>query len=370
MEQQLNKFQRRLTDLLEKGITNGVYPGAVLLVAEKGRVIFFQGAGNLSIIPCVMPMKKDTIFDLASLTKPLATALAMMKLVDDGRINPDQTLSSIIRTAELEDKGSLTLRSILSHCAGFRDWMPFYTVLAGCSADRRKQALRKKIIEEPLNYPQGTGCLYSDLGFMVLEWVVEDVTGGSLKDFVHKRFFAPMGLKRTFLLTGEPPFKKEEFAATEECPWRKRVIQGEVHDENAFALGGYSGHAGLFGTAWEVYLIADMLKEHYHGKRRDYFSPGIIKDFFNKQETVKGCTWALGWDTPSPENSSAGRYISPNSVGHLGFSGTSLWMDLDRDMIVVFLSNRIHPSRSNLKIKAFRPVLHNLIFREAPGRNP
>ena len=202
---------------------------------------------------------------------------------------------------------------------------------------------------------------------MVLEWVVEAVTGGSLKDFVNERFFTPMGLKRTFLLTGKPPFQKEEFAATEECPWRKRVIQGEVHDENAFALGGYSGHAGLFSTAEEVYLIADVLREHYYGKRRDYFLPGVVRDFFKKQEIVKGCTWALGWDTPSPENSSAGSYISPGSVGHLGFSGTSLWMDLERDIIVVFLSNRIHPSRSNLKIRAFRPVLHNLIFREAPG---
>ncbi|MBN1626856.1 MAG: serine hydrolase, partial [Deltaproteobacteria bacterium] len=275
MNQQLNKFRQRLTDLLEKGVANGVYPGAVLLVAQKGQIIFVREAGNLSIIPSVMPMKKDTIFDLASLTKPLATALAIMKLVDDGRIDPDRTLSEIIRAEDLREKGSITLRSILSHCAGFRDWMPFYLELVNHHADKRKGLLRELIFKEPLRYPQRADCLYSDLGFMVLEWVVEVATGMSLKDFIHERVFGPMGLKRTFLLTGEPPFKKEEFAATEECPWRKRVIQGEVHDENAFALGGYSGHAGLFSTAGEVYMIADMLREHYYGKRRDYFSPGV-----------------------------------------------------------------------------------------------
>jgi len=369
MKQNLNKFQQRLSDLLEKGVNNGVYPGAVLLVAEKGRIIFFQEAGNLSIIPRIVPMKKDTIFDLASLTKPLAAVMAIMKLVNEGSINPDQILSDLIATDDLRDKSSLTLRSILSHCAGFRDWMPFYSDLINYGADTRKQVLREKIIKEPLQYPQGTVALYSDLGFMILEWVVEAVTGDTLSGFVHRNFFAPLGLKRTFLSTGDPPFNREEFAATEDCPWRKRVIQGEVHDENASALGGYSGHAGLFSTAEEVFLIADMLREHYLGKRRDYFSPGIVREFFKRQERAKGSTWALGWDTPSPENSSAGRNISANSVGHLGFSGTSLWMDLDRDIIVVFLSNRIHPSRTNLKIRAFRPVLHDLIFREMPGLN-
>jgi len=107
-----------------------------------------------------------------------------------------------------------------------------------------------------------------------------------------------------------------------------------------------------------------MLRGHYLGKRSDYLSPDIVRAFFKRQETIKGSTWALGWDTPSPEKSSAGSYISANSVGHLGFTGTSIWMDLDREILTIFLSNRIHPSRNNLKIRAFRPVLHNLIFRE------
>jgi len=367
MEQQLNKFRHNLTDLLEKGVRDEVYPGAVLLVAKNGQAIFFEEVGNRSIIPLVLPMKRDTIFDLASLTKPLATVMAVMRLVNDNSLTLDETLSDLITTYPLGDKKDLTVRSILSHCAGFRAWMPFYQELVKCRADIRKKVLRERIIEEPLQYIQGTDCLYSDLGFMALEWVVEEASGETLRDFVHRNFYNPLELKRTFLGKEDLPFKREEFAATEDCPWRKRVLQGEVHDENAYAAGGYSGHAGLFGTAEEIFIIVNMLREHCLGKRSDYFSPGVIREFFKRQELVKGCTWALGWDTPSATNSSAGRYISPNSIGHLGFSGTSVWMDLDKDVLMIFLSNRIHPSRDNLKIRAFRPVLHDLILEDVSG---
>ena len=360
----MDNLQTRITDLLEKGVRDGVYPGAVLLVAKKGQVIFFKEAGSRSIIPRVLPMKMDTIFDLASLTKPLATTMAVMRLVNDNRITLDETLSDIITTYPLGDKRDLTLRSILCHCAGFRDWMPFYQKLVKIRTDERKKALRKLIIEEPLSCTQGTDCVYSDLGFMILEWVVEKVSGETLRDFIEKMFYNPLGLKRSFLGKETLPFEREDFAATEDCPWRRRVLQGEVHDENAYAAGGYSGHAGLFGTAEEIFIIANMLREHYLGKRSDYFSPGVIGEFFKRQDLVKGCTYALGWDTPSANNSSAGRYISSNSVGHLGFTGTSLWMDLEKDVLIIFLSNRIHPSRDNLKIKTFRPILHDLIFNE------
>jgi len=364
MEQKLKNFQHKLTDLLEKGVTEGVYPGAVLLVAQNGQIFFLKEVGNLSIIPSILPMKRNTIFDLASLTKPLATTVAIMRLVNDNRIKLDQPLSDLIDTNSLGDKKVLTLRAILSHCAGFKDWVPFYPDLMKCRADIRKKVLREKIIELPLQYSQGSETLYSDLGFMILEWVVEAVSHETLRDFVHKIFYGPMGLKRTFLSTGDLTFNRDEYAATEDCSWRNRIIQGEVHDENAYAAGGYSGHAGLFGTAKEIFVIADILRKHYTGEKRDYFSPDVVREFFKRQEMVRGSTWALGWDTPSSENSSAGKYISPHSVGHLGFSGTSLWMDLDRNILVIFLSNRIHPRRNNLKIKAFRPVLHDLIFTE------
>ena len=356
----------RIQTLLEKGVTDGIYPGAVLLVALYGEIVFFEAVGHASLIPTPSPMKKETVFDLASLTKPLVTTLALMKLVDEGEVGLDQPLSDVLPKPALNDKNKLTLRLILSHSAGFMDWKPFYLDLVQYRHEDRKRITREWIIEMPFAYKPGTDCRYSDLGFIILEWVIEALCGTSLKRFINKTFFRPLDLTNLFLCTDTPLAgeKKTSVAATEECPWRKRVIQGEVHDENAFALGGYSGHAGLFGDAESVFSLVDMLRGHYFGERNDYFRQKTVKDFFAKQKIVPDCTWALGWDTPSPKDSSAGRYFAPNSVGHLGFTGTSVWMDLEKDITVIILSNRVHPTRNNQKIKDFRPILHDTVMEQ------
>ncbi|MBU1964673.1 MAG: serine hydrolase [Proteobacteria bacterium] len=159
-----------------------------------------------------------------------------------------------------------------------------------------------------------------------------------------------------------PGTSADQFAPTEFCPWRKRVIQGEVHDENAYSVGGYSGHAGLFSRACDLFTLTEMLIGHYYGKRDDFLKPETVRTFFSRQKLVKDSTWALGWDTPSPCNSSAGDSFSRESVGHLGFTGTSVWIDLHRKILVIFLTNRVHPTRTNRKIREFRPALHNLIM--------
>jgi CubicO group peptidase (beta-lactamase class C family) len=173
-------------------------------------------------------------------------------------------------------------------------------------------------------------------------------------------------LKKTFLSSksSKVRFKEDQFASTEDCPWRGKIMRGSVHDENAYIVGGYSGHAGLFGTAKEVYTLVDLLRKVFRSESHDYLRPETVKTFFAGQNIVDGSTWALGWDTPSPQDSSSGKYFSGKSVGHLGFTGTSVWMDLERDAVVVFLTNRIHPTRDNEKIKAFRPRLHDLIMEE------
>ena len=230
----------------------------------------------------------------------------------------------------------------------------------------RKRILREWIIQEPFAYEPGKGCLYSDLGFMILEWIVEASTGITLKRFVEKNFYVPLSFKRTFFNenNGEERFSRDEFAPTEDCPWRKKVIQAVVHDDNAYAMGGYSGHSGLFGTAEDVYGIVNVLREHYLGERDDHFKPETVRTFFTRQRTVKESTWAMGWDTPSAYGSSSGRFFSRQSVGHLGFTGTSIWMDLEKDVVVIFLSNRVHPTRDNVKIRRFRPRLHDLVMKE------
>jgi serine-type D-Ala-D-Ala carboxypeptidase len=380
----------RIRSSLENAIAGGVFPGAVALVAQRGRIVALEHLGHRSLIPEPMPVAEDTIFDLASLTKPLATTLCIMKLADQGRILLDQTLAETIPGGDLGDKGKLTLRLLLSHSAGLTDWKPFYEKLMNHPPESRKRVLRRWIIEEPFAYEPGKGNVYSDLGFMLLEWVIEEQTSQTLSRYAHEQFYGPLGLKRTFFRgaegAGNPlgaPFpgggkgtsvvdgigsgySKGEFAATEDCPWRKRLLQGEVHDDNAWALGGCSGHAGLFSTAEEVYILADMLREHFYGVRTDVFKPQTVREFFRRQDMVKGSDWALGWDTRAPEGSSAGKYFSRDSVGHTGFTGTSLWMDLEKDVIAILLTNRVHPKRDDDRMKRFRPVFHDAVM-EALG---
>lgn len=367
----------KIVQVLEKGLDEGVYPGAVALVGRGEQIVLFEAVGNRSSVPYPAAMKKDTIFDVASLTKPLATTPVMMKLVDEGKVELDQCLGQLLPKAGLGDKKELTPRLLLCHSAGLVDWKPFYEKLVDFPLKDRKRVLREWIIEEPFAYEPGKGATYSDLGFMLLEWVIEERAGENLPEFVQRHFYGPLGLKRTFFLgTSEignsprPPIMKmgristEEFAATEDCPWRKKVLQGEVHDDNAWALGGYSGHAGLFSDAEGVYAIASMLREHYLGMRRDFFRPETVREFFKRQDIVKASDWALGWDTRALEGSSAGKYFSRSSVGHTGFTGTSMWMDLDKDVIAIFLSNRVHPKRDNDKMKRFRPMIHDAIMEE------
>jgi CubicO group peptidase (beta-lactamase class C family) len=369
----------KIAGVLGKGLDRGVYPGAVALVGRAGKIVFSEHVGYRALMPEPMPMAQNTIFDLASLTKVMATTPAVMKLVDERKIALDEPLSNLIPSANLGDKKELTPRLLLNHSAGLVDWRPFYERLVDLPLKDRKRVMREWIIEEPFAYEPGKGSQYSDLGFMLLEWVIEERAGESLPGFVERHFYGPLGLKRTFFMEtseeGNPPrpssvkwgrISAQEFAATEDCPWRKKVLHGEVHDDNAWAVGGYSGHAGLFSDAKGVYEIGNLLREHHHGMRRDFFRPETVREFFKRQDIVKGSDWALGWDTRSLEGSSAGKHFSRDSVGHTGFTGTSLWMDLEKDVIAVFLTNRVHPTRDNGKIKQFRPVFHDAVM-EALG---
>lgn len=397
-------MMERVRTFLREGVEQGVYPGAVLLVAHRGEVVFHEATGYRSVVPVRSAMKKETIFDLASLTKPLATVLAVMSLVAQGKLGLDEGLRQILGPADLKDKGDLTIRLLLVHSAGLADWKPFYVELTKYPIEERKRLVRELILQGPFAYPPGQGSLYSDLGFMLLEWVIERKSGEGLAEYVGREFYERLGLKRTFFARNPlwPPFTKggnlerkrdrggesaseggnlggegpeegtwpegvrsEDFAATEDCPWRGRILQGEVHDENAYALGGCSAHAGLFGTAEEVWTLVNLLRQHSFGKRSDYFKPETLREFFRRQEIVKGSDWALGWDTRALEGSSAGRYFSRDSVGHTGFTGTSIWMDLEKDVAAILLSNRVHPTRGNPeKMKAFRPKIHDKIMQE------
>jgi CubicO group peptidase (beta-lactamase class C family) len=356
----------KITEILKRGLKEKVYPGAVLLTAQEKNIVFFDTVGDRSLRPQPLPMEKETRFDLASLTKPLATTLAAMKLEEDNLLDLDEPISSLIEPFPWRDKADITPRLLLNHSSGLPDWKPYYLELIKLPIKERKPAVRRLIMEESLHEASQTVSLYSDLGFIVLEWIIEIMTGNNLSSFLSTNFYQPLGLKNLHLdtVTREPMNEKGLYAATEHCPWRKEIMQGHVHDENAYALGGYSGHAGLFGTAHDIFTLTTTLVNIYHGYNLGLLKSKTVRTFLSRQEMVPGSTWALGWDMPSKNNSSSGNYFSPNSIGHTGFTGTSIWIDLKKNITVIFLTNRIHPSRSNEKIKEFRPELHNLIMRE------
>jgi CubicO group peptidase (beta-lactamase class C family) len=355
-----------ITEFLKDGFRENTYPGAVLLMARKEDIVFFHNVGKRAVRPKPLPMEKETIFDLASLTKPLATTLAIMKLVDEGLLDLDKPISCLIQPFPWKKKADITPRLLLNHSAGLPDWKPFYLELIRHPLEKRKSVLRQSIMEEPLCHEPQAVSLYSDLGFMLLEWIVEITSGQDLSSFLDASFYHPLGLETLYLdqLGADLTYEKRRFAATEYCPWRKEIIQGHVHDENAYALGGYSGHAGLFGTALDVFTLTSVLLRVYHGGRSGLISTETVRAFFSRQPIVPESTYALGWDTPSHKDSSSGNCFSSNSVGHTGFTGTSVWIDLEKNITVIFLTNRIHPSRSNEKIKDFRPELHDLVMQE------
>ena len=347
---------------MQGGVTDGLFPGGVLLVVQEGRVSLFDACGFSRLTP-ERPMTIDTVFDLASLTKPLATSVAVMLLVQKGKLDLDQSLGSVIPNFSGTNKEYVTVRQLLSHTSGLPDYRPYYQHLSEIEPSGRKGPLRTLLLNEKLIHKPGQASLYSDLGFMILEWLVEVVAQRPLNRFVEEFVYRPLRLSHLFFvpLHGEISRSDLSYAATEDCHWRRQIMEGRVHDENAYALGGVAGHAGLFGTAQDIYgLLKELLNTYNGGSSSGLFDRDMVRTFFERQSDLGN--WALGFDTPTKPHSSSGQYFSDQSVGHLGFTGTSFWMDLEKDVIVILLTNRIHPARANESIKTFRPLLHDAVM--------
>jgi len=354
--------------LMARGVAEGVFPGGVLLVSKESKQLFCKAYGCADIFSKT-PMTKETIFDLASLTKPLATTLAVMKLVEREKLFLDQSVASILPGFGDNDKKEITIRNLLYHNSGLPDYREYYKDLCKLPENRRAAALRAYLVKEPLLYPAGKKILYSDLGFMILGLIVENVSGRRLDRFTTEEIYAPLKLGNGsaeslfFVDLKMLGLDNDIFAATEVCPWRKILLKGAVHDDNAYALGGIAGHAGLFGSAGAVFKLLSFIMDIVHGHLvvPDLFDRNLMSEFLRRDDHAGR---ALGFDTPSPEGSGSGRFFSEKSVGHLGFTGTSFWMDPERSVIIILLTNRVHPSRQNNKIKAFRPELHDAVMEK------
>ncbi len=359
---------KAVQNLMQKGVDDGVFPGGVLLAARQSRIVFLGALGRARLSPD-RPMTTDTVFDLASLTKPLATTVSLMVLCQKGAVEPDQTLAHLVPPFSQTDKAGISVRQLLSHTSGLPDYQPYYERLKNHPRQTRKKMLQDLLLAEPLVHKPGTVGLYSDLGFMILQWVVETLAKKPLDRFVHDTVYGPLALTGLFFnpLNAPPKTDLHAYAATEDCPWRQKVLEGEVHDDNAHAMGGVAGHAGLFGTAQEVFRLLQELLHTYLGTAPSgVFRQDVVRAFFKRQTDRD--SWALGFDTPTRPDSSSGKHFSDQSVGHLGFTGTSFWMDLEKAITVILLTNRVHPNRANEKIKSFRPEIHDAVVEALQGK--
>ena len=349
-------------DLMQQGLQERVYPGAVLLVGRGDDRCFLQAYGSADLFAC-RPMVPDTVFDLASLTKPLATALAVAVLVDRRRIGLDQPASDWLPVLQGTDKAGITIRQLLCHRSGLPAHRLYAMALRGLPPTDRKSAVLDWVARTPLEAAPGTTTCYSDLGFMLLCRLVESAAHQGMDALLHEEVYTPWELDDLFFVDlSSPERRRAPFAATELCPLRNRLLIGEVHDDNAWFAGGVDGHAGLFGTAGTVFELLRKLVSDLRGKSAaPLFSQQTLAEFFFGTETMP---WPLGFDRPSRENSSAGGRFSPLSVGHLGFTGTSFWLDFRKDLCVVLLTNRVHPFRWNTNLRDFRPRIHDRIMEQ------
>ncbi|HEX2092510.1 MAG TPA: serine hydrolase, partial [Longimicrobiaceae bacterium] len=337
---------------IRTAVEEGVFPGAALVVGRRGGVVRMRGYGRPGR-PAPGPVDGDgTLYDLASLTKIAGTTAAVMALVEDGRLRLDAPVRRYVPGFTGRWKQRVTVRHLLSHTAG----LPAGEWLYG-SARSPEGALRKTL-EVPLLRPPGERMEYSDLGFILLAEVAERAAGEPLDRYLARKVYAPLGMSSTMYLP--PRVSWPETAPTALDSERDYVLWGVVHDANAFRLGGITGHAGLFSTARDLAVFAQtMLNGGSYGTRRIY-SPETVRRF-SQTRTMPGRR-ALGWDTPALR-SSAGSYFSPRSYGHTGFTGTSLWIDPERDVFVVLLANRTYDRASQRAMLEVRERVHDAVAR-------
>lgn len=340
--------------IMQHAVMDSVFPGATLLIARHGLIVYHETFGNLGYGVFAHPVPLNAIYDLASVTKVVATTTACMMLYERGQLDLDAPVRKYLPGFVGEKKDQVTIRHLLGHCAGLVPFRRYF------EQKRSAREIFTTIMQEPLEYAPAGKTAYSDLGFIMLGKIIEKVSGASLDTFCHENILRPLRMADTFFLPDSSVFPR--LAPTEFDPWRGRVVHGQVHDENAWALGGVSGHAGLFSTARDLATFLQMLLNGgtYNGVR--LLQPQTIALFTQRQNLVPGSSRALGWDTASGENA-AGRLMSQRAFGHTGFTGTSAWVDPDRDLFVVLLSNRVHTTRANNRITKFRPLVHNAIMR-------
>lgn len=342
--------------VLSDAIADHAFPGASLAVTHKGVLIASRGFGRFTYDTASSEVQANTIFDLASLTKVLATTPAAMILCDRGLLRLDVPVAELLPeftalrpAVESDQRHAVTVRMLLAHSSGLPAYAKLFEI-----AHTRDEVFRAAWAT-PLAASPGSTAEYSDIGFILLGEILARLAGEPLDIFANREIFVPLNMKHTGF--NPPPDCRSEIPPTEDDrTFRHRTIQGEVNDENASVMGGVSGHAGLFAPAASIARFAECMLSG----GSPITCPATVELFTRRETTPDGTSRALGWDTPSAPSTS-GQYFSPRSFGHLGFTGTSLWIDPERQLSVAMLTNRIWPDRSSRAIRQVWPVLHDAI---------
>jgi CubicO group peptidase (beta-lactamase class C family) len=358
---------RAVASLVRDAIAGGAFPAASIEVGRASGPVWRDATGRLTYDVDSPAVDQHTVFDLASLTKVICTTTLAMRAVDEARLKLDDSVRRWLPDWIGADRQAVTIRDLLAHSSGLTGYLPFYRDYTG------RLEFQQAICSLPLEYPPRSRSLYSDLGFMLLGFILEDAQPsaagfrGAPGAIDPSRGLATQFHRLASFFTAEPlRFKpprawRPRTAPTEIDEWRGRLLVGEVHDENTWALGGAAGHSGLFGTAAAVGAFARAALRTIAGELI-LATEETMRAFITRTD-IPGSSRALGWDTMLP-TSSCGTRLSPTAIGHTGFTGTSLWIDWERDLYVVFLTNRVHPTRENQQIRQVRPALHDAIVAE------
>jgi CubicO group peptidase (beta-lactamase class C family) len=369
---------------MQEGIEEGVSPGMVLLVGRMGEIVFNSAVGRRYTKRLTESneedpkniMSADMVFDVASLTSLVVTTTMVMKLVENGKLKLEDKVSRFVQGFSVLGKSQISIGHLLSHTSGIAAWAPIFEELVKANSGARLGILTSKgakdyvvnsLIRMPLKYEPGTKQVYSELGFILLGYVVEMLTGLTLDKAAQKYIFQPLNMKSSSYIDlsmikrrGIHPVT-ELIAPTEDCAWRKRILCGEVHEDNAWAMGGVAGHSGLFTNAYDLHIFATEILASWANKS-DFLKRPTLSHFWRAPDVENSEGWRFGWDTVSRENGLEESQLSKNAVGACGFSGCSVWLEPDKAVNIILMTNRIHPSRSNKKIISFRAGLHSLVI--------
>jgi CubicO group peptidase (beta-lactamase class C family) len=337
--------------VLQAGIEQHAFPGASVAVTHKGKLIALKGLGRFTYDPASPLVTRDTIFDLASLTKVIATTALCMVLFERGILRLEQKLVEIIPEFKSEDprRNDVTFRMLLAHSAGLPAYIKLFERV------QTRDELIREAMQVPLAADPGTRAEYSDIGFILLGVALERLTSEALDQLCLREIFSELALKQ---MTFNPPDEWKPLIppTVDDRTFRHKLVQGEVHDENAWIMGGVAAHAGCFAPAVEVAMFAESML----ARGKPLVKPETVKLFTTRENSPAGTSRALGWDTPS-QPSQSGKYFSARSFGHLGYTGTSLWIDPERQLSVTLLTNRTWPDNSSQLIKQVRPAFHDAI---------